>query len=117
MSARAIAVCLVVVTLPFTAIGVRVGAHAVGPLWEWFEMRRWSEVPAEVLSVDVDVHELNDGTLYRVRAQYPCLRRRGLRGQPGRSISTLVKSPVPAGRAGSRVRQEGLRRRFGRVGQ
>lgn len=65
------ALLLLLFSLPFTVIGLRAGASALGPLLESVRMRGWSEVQAQLLSVDMDVHELRDGGPLRlVRARY-----------------------------------------------
>jgi hypothetical protein len=65
------ALLLLIFTLPFTAIGLRTAATAFGPLLEAVQMRGWTEVPAQLVTVDMDVHELRrGGPLYLVRARY-----------------------------------------------
>ena len=62
--------CLVLFALPFLAGGLFAGYRMSSSLWLWLQMRSWVEVPAELVSVELETHEDSDATTYEVQAEY-----------------------------------------------
>jgi Protein of unknown function (DUF3592) len=62
--------CLLLFALPFAAVGVFMGYRTATALWDFYRMKSWVEVPAELVSVDLESHSDSDSTTYRVRARY-----------------------------------------------
>lgn len=62
--------CLVLFALPFLGFGLFAGYRISTTLWAWFQMRSWVEVPAELVSVDLESHDGSEATTYEVKAEY-----------------------------------------------
>lgn len=62
--------CLLLFALPFAGVGSFMAYRTGAVLWEWNEMRSWSEVPAEILAVHLDRHDGGDSVTYQVRARF-----------------------------------------------
>jgi hypothetical protein len=68
-SRRAV-VFLILFALPFAGGGTFVGYLAGSMVTTWVRARAWDEVPARILSADLDMNRGDDSTTYRVRATY-----------------------------------------------
>lgn len=62
--------CLLLFGLPFALGGLFVGGLAAKALLKSFEARSWVEVPAEILSAELEVSTDSDSTTYSVAASY-----------------------------------------------
>jgi hypothetical protein len=62
--------CLTLFALPFALCGLAVLYLAGSAVWSWQQMRSWEPVPAEILSVELESHDGDDSTTYRVAARY-----------------------------------------------
>ena len=67
---RAAAGCLAQFALPFAAVGVFGLYLALSTLWTWTRTQSWVEVPAQIQSLDLEEHQGDDSTTYKVRATY-----------------------------------------------
>ena len=67
---RGAIVFLVLFALPFAGGGTFVGYLAGSMLTTWVRAQSWDEVPARIVSADLDVNSGDDSTTYRVRAVY-----------------------------------------------
>lgn len=63
-------VFLILFALPFAGGGTFVGYLAGSTVVTWARAQSWDEVPAHILSADLDVNSGDDSTTYRVRAVY-----------------------------------------------
>jgi len=66
-------VFLILFALPFAGGGTFVGYLAGSTVVTWARAQSWDEVPAHILSADLDVNSGDDSTTYRVRAVYQYL--------------------------------------------
>jgi hypothetical protein len=63
--------CLALFALPFAAVGAVALYLAGSAIWTWHEMQTWVAVPADLLTVDLEEHEDDEGaTTYEVVASY-----------------------------------------------
>ncbi len=69
-SGKRAVVFLILFALPFAGGGTFVGYLAASMLTTWVRAQSWEEVPARILSADLDVNHGDDSTTYRVRATY-----------------------------------------------
>ena len=69
-SNRRAIVFLLLFALPFAGGGTFVGYLAGSMLLEWVQAQSWDEVPARILSTDLDVNHGDDSTTYKVNAVY-----------------------------------------------
>ncbi len=60
---------MVLFGLPFAAAGLVVLFLAAKMLWLWVEARAWQEVPARIVSTNLEIHT-GDSTTYEVEARY-----------------------------------------------
>lgn len=67
---RGAVIFLILFALPFAGGGTFVGYLAGSMLTTWVRAQSWQEVPARILSVELDVNHGDDSTTYRVRAVY-----------------------------------------------
>ena len=67
---RAAAGCLALFALPFAAVGVFGLYLALSTLWTWTRTQSWVEVPAQIQSLDLEEHQGDDSTTYKVCATY-----------------------------------------------
>jgi len=69
-SNRRAVVFLLIFALPFAGGGTFVGYLAGSMLVDWVQAQSWDEVPARILSTDLDVNHGDDSTTYKVSAVY-----------------------------------------------
>lgn len=69
-ASRGAIIFLILFALPFAGGGTFVGYLAGSMLTTWVRAQSWQEVPARILSVELDVNHGDDSTTYRVRAVY-----------------------------------------------
>ena len=62
--------CLVLFALSFAVVGLGVAFMNGLMLWHWAEAHDWDELPARVLHVELEEHEGDDSTTYKVVAHY-----------------------------------------------
>ncbi|MCH7823544.1 MAG: DUF3592 domain-containing protein [Acidobacteria bacterium] len=67
---RAAIIFLIVFALPFAGVGTFAGYLAGSTLTTWVRAQSWDQVPATLLSVNLDVNTGGDSTTYRVEALY-----------------------------------------------
>lgn len=70
VSGRGAVIFLMLFALPFAGAGTFVGYLAASTVHTWWRAQSWQEVPARILSTDLDVNRGDDSTTYRVRAEY-----------------------------------------------
>lgn len=63
-------VLLVLFALPFAAVGTFTGYLASSSVITWVRAKSWEEVPARIISADLDASSSDGSTTYRVRAAY-----------------------------------------------
>jgi len=69
-TSRGAVIFLILFALPFAGGGTFVGYLGGSMLATWVQARSWDEVPARILSADLDVNRGDDSDTYRVRARY-----------------------------------------------
>lgn len=62
--------CLFLFALPFAGVGVFMGFLTIWSVADWFSMRSWVPVDAELVSVDLEESRGSDSTTYEVTASY-----------------------------------------------
>ena len=62
--------CLALFALPFAAVGVGTFVWAGKSLLDWRAASGWVEVPAELVSVELEEHDGDDSTTYETTATY-----------------------------------------------
>jgi len=62
--------CLVLFALPFAAVGVGAFVWATATLLDWQAASGWVEVPAELVSVELEEHDGDDATTYETTATF-----------------------------------------------
>lgn len=62
--------CLILFALPFVGVGVYMGYGIVDALSTWAAMRSWEEVPAEILTAELETNQSSESTSYEARATY-----------------------------------------------
>jgi hypothetical protein len=62
--------CLVLFAAPFAAVGVTAFVWAASTLLEWRAASRWVEVPAQLVSLELEEHDGDDSTTYETTASY-----------------------------------------------
>ena len=62
--------CLVLFALPFAAVGVGAFVWATATLLDWHAASGWVEVPAQLVSVELEEHDGDDATTYETTATY-----------------------------------------------
>lgn len=62
--------CVILLALPFAAVGLLVGLQAARILWQWVEIREWHERPARILHAELVSHVGDDAVTYEVVARY-----------------------------------------------
>src|SRR4249919_672370 len=67
---RAAVGCLALFALPFAAVGVFGLYLASSTLWTRTRMQSWVEAPARIQSLDLEEHQGDDSTTYKVRTTY-----------------------------------------------
>ncbi|MGD8328681.1 MAG: DUF3592 domain-containing protein [Acidobacteriota bacterium] len=69
-SGRGAVIFLFLFALPFAGAGTFVGYLGVSGIIAWSRAQSWVEVPARIISADLDVNHGDDSTTYRVRAEF-----------------------------------------------
>ena len=62
--------CLMVFALPFAAVGVGAFYFLASTLLDWHTMRSWIAVPATIERLELEEHQDEDSTTYKVAATY-----------------------------------------------
>ena len=62
--------CLTLFALPFALCGFAVLYLAASSIWNWQQMQSWEPVTAEILRIELEAHDGDDSTTYKVSAQY-----------------------------------------------
>jgi hypothetical protein len=62
--------CLMLFALPFAAVGVFMGGLTARTLWKASAMRGWDEMPATILTAELETRRGSDSTTYEAVATY-----------------------------------------------
>ncbi len=62
--------CLTIFGLPFLAVGIGMCGMILGTARDWYTMRTWVQVPAQIKEVRLETHAADDSITFRAVARY-----------------------------------------------